>query len=81
MFDADMRLVFCNQRYIEMYGLSPDMGSSGCTLRDFVNHRVATGAFAGDPDEYIDEASGRHRQGQALQRNHQGEATGASSRS
>jgi len=26
MFDADMRLVFCNQGYVEMYGLSPDDG-------------------------------------------------------
>ena len=58
MFDADMRLVFCNQGYIEMYGLSPDIGSTGCTLRDFVNHCVATGAFTVVPDEYIEKLQG-----------------------
>jgi diguanylate cyclase (GGDEF)-like protein len=54
MFDADMRLVFCNQGYIEMYGLSSDIGSHGCTLRDLVKHRVATGALTVEPDEYIE---------------------------
>jgi diguanylate cyclase (GGDEF)-like protein len=54
MFDADMRLVFCNQGYIEMYGLSSDIANHGCTLRDLVNHRVATGALTVEPDEYIE---------------------------
>ena len=58
MFDADMRLVFCNQGYIEMYGLSPDVDSHGCTLRDLVNHGVATGALTVGPDEYIEKLVG-----------------------
>ena len=36
MFDADARLVFCNQRYIEMYGLSPAVVTPGCALRDLL---------------------------------------------
>ncbi len=58
MFDADMRLVFCNQGFIEMYGLSSDIGSHGCTLRDLVNHGVATGALTVGPDEYIEKLVG-----------------------
>src|ERR1700704_601997 len=32
MFDPETRMVFCNQRYIEMYGLSGAIGQPGCTL-------------------------------------------------
>src|ERR1700691_1875708 len=55
MFDADARLVFCNRRYIEMYGLSPDLATAGCTLRDLLNYRLQAQTFSGDPDEYIAE--------------------------
>jgi diguanylate cyclase (GGDEF)-like protein/PAS domain S-box-containing protein len=54
MFDADARLVFCNQGYVEMYGMSPEMVGAGYTLRDLINHGVATGTFTGEPDEYIE---------------------------
>jgi diguanylate cyclase (GGDEF)-like protein len=53
MFDADARLVFCNQRYIEMYGLSAEVVAPGCALRDLLAHRMAVGAFAGSPEDYI----------------------------
>jgi diguanylate cyclase (GGDEF)-like protein len=53
MFDADARLVFCNQRYIEMYGLSSAVVMPGCGLRDLLDHRKAVGAFCGDPEDYI----------------------------
>jgi diguanylate cyclase (GGDEF)-like protein len=53
MFDADARLVFCNQRYIEMYGLSAAVVMPGCGLRDLLDHRKAVGAFCGDPEDYI----------------------------
>jgi diguanylate cyclase (GGDEF)-like protein len=53
MFDAQARLVFCNQRYIDMYGLSPDMVRPGCTLHELLEHRAAVGAFAGSPQDYI----------------------------
>ena len=55
MFDADARLVFCNQRYIEMYGLSPAAVVPGCSLQELLNHRKTVGAFCGDPQDYIDE--------------------------
>jgi diguanylate cyclase (GGDEF)-like protein/PAS domain S-box-containing protein len=53
LFDASERLVVCNQRYIEMYGLSPDVIKAGCSFQDVIAHRQATGSFAGDPNEYI----------------------------
>ncbi|MEJ2625518.1 MAG: PAS-domain containing protein [Pseudolabrys sp.] len=53
MFDADARLAFCNPRYVEMYGLSPDVAKPGCPLKDILDHQAAAGAFAEDPDDYI----------------------------
>jgi diguanylate cyclase (GGDEF)-like protein len=52
MFDSETRLTFCNQRYLELYGLSPEVVKSGCRLRDLLQHRIELGSFTGDPDEY-----------------------------
>jgi diguanylate cyclase (GGDEF)-like protein len=52
MFDASERLVVCNQRYIEIYGLSPDVVKPGCSFRELIAHRKQTGSFQGDVDEY-----------------------------
>ena len=54
LFDASQRLVVCNNRYIDMYGLSADVVKPGCRFRDVIEHRKATGSFVGDVDEYID---------------------------
>ncbi|MDU3131664.1 MAG: PAS-domain containing protein, partial [Bradyrhizobium sp.] len=53
MFDASERLVISNQRYIEMYGLSADVVKPGCTFRELIAHRKATGSFIGDEAEYV----------------------------
>jgi diguanylate cyclase (GGDEF)-like protein len=54
MFDASNRLVVCNQRYLEMYGLSPDIVKTGATLRKLAEHRAATGSFAADDiEQYV----------------------------
>ena len=53
MFDASKRMIVCNQRYLEMYGLSPDIVKPGCRLSDLLKHRKETGSFAGDADQYI----------------------------
>jgi diguanylate cyclase (GGDEF)-like protein/PAS domain S-box-containing protein len=52
MFDAQARLVVCNRRYIEMYGLSADVAKPGCALRDLLRHRIECGTFSRDPDDY-----------------------------
>ncbi|WP_128970587.1 bifunctional diguanylate cyclase/phosphodiesterase [Bradyrhizobium tropiciagri] len=52
LFDASARLVICNQQYIDMFDLSPDIVRPGCHLRDLIVHRQAIGSFVGDVDEY-----------------------------
>ncbi|HEX7925721.1 MAG TPA: EAL domain-containing protein [Bradyrhizobium sp.] len=53
LFDAAQRLVICNKRYIEMYGLSADIIRPGCSFRDVVVHRHLTGSFQGDVERYV----------------------------
>jgi len=53
MFDADANLVVCNDRYIEMYGLSRDIVGPGATLRSILEHRNECGNFSADIDEYL----------------------------
>ena len=33
MFDASTRLILCNERYVEMYGLPPEIAKPGVLLR------------------------------------------------
>ena len=53
MFDGAARLVLCNERYLEMYGVPLQLGRSGTPLRQLLMHRVALGTFTMDPDKYI----------------------------
>jgi PAS domain-containing protein len=55
MFDASERIVVCNRRYIEMYGLSPEIVKPGCTLHALMSHRKDSGSFSGDIDRYCRE--------------------------
>jgi len=52
LLDAAERLIVCNQRYMAMYGLSPDVVKPGINLRDLVTYRKQIGAFDGDVNEY-----------------------------
>jgi methyl-accepting chemotaxis protein len=67
MFDASARLILCNERYIEMYGLRPEVARPGCSLRELLDERTRANTFDGDPDEYIAEALRRMRSGQSVQ--------------
>jgi diguanylate cyclase (GGDEF)-like protein len=53
LFDSSERLVVCNDRYIEMYGLSPRIIRPGATFAEVLEHRQATGSFIGDVQQYI----------------------------
>ncbi|MCK1489931.1 EAL domain-containing protein [Bradyrhizobium sp. 180] len=53
LFDSERRLVICNQRYIDMYGLSAAIVKPGCSFHDIIAHRKATGSFTGDVDDYV----------------------------
>jgi diguanylate cyclase (GGDEF)-like protein/PAS domain S-box-containing protein len=48
MFDADMRLIVCNPRYIEMFGMSPDVVHPGTTIRAVLEHSIALGNYRHD---------------------------------
>jgi diguanylate cyclase (GGDEF)-like protein len=63
MFDSATRIVVVNERYIQMYELSPEIVKPGCTLRELIQHRKDTGSFAGDPDEYCASILARVAQG------------------
>jgi diguanylate cyclase (GGDEF)-like protein len=54
MFDQDERLIVCNRRYIEMYGLSTAVVKPGAYFRDVIQHRYDNGSFQGDVDAYCD---------------------------
>ncbi|MDN5000804.1 EAL domain-containing protein [Bradyrhizobium sp. GCM10027634] len=54
MFDQDQRLIVCNRRYIDMYGLSTAVVKPGVDFRDVIQHRADTGSFEGDVDAYCD---------------------------
>ncbi len=52
LYDASARIILCNRRYIDMYGLSTDIVKPGCHFRDLIQHRQDTGSYDGDVDEF-----------------------------
>ena len=52
MFDASERLVLCNKKYFEMYGLTAADVKPGSTLSEVLTRRVAKGTFSRDPQQY-----------------------------
>jgi diguanylate cyclase len=51
MYDPDGRLVLWNQRFIEMYGLSPAVVKAGCSGIDVLRHLKEVVNFSQDPEE------------------------------
>jgi diguanylate cyclase (GGDEF)-like protein len=43
MLDSQLRIIVCNQRYIEMYRLSPDIVKPGVAMSDVIAHSCAIG--------------------------------------
>lgn len=52
MFDATGRIVVCNDRYLDMYGLPRDIVKPGCTLRELLAQLIAAGHVAADANDY-----------------------------
>jgi PAS domain S-box-containing protein len=52
MFDESERLVACNRRYIDMYGLSRDVVKPGAKLIDLIRNRHRAGSLAVDAEQY-----------------------------
>jgi signal transduction histidine kinase len=55
MYDAETRLVLCNQRYREMMNLPPDFAAPGRTLLELLTRRKEMGAFKKDPQLFCAE--------------------------
>jgi methyl-accepting chemotaxis protein len=53
MWSPTGRLILCNERYIQMYGLSPELTRHGASLRELIDHRIKVGSFSGSRDQYI----------------------------
>ena len=53
MWSPSGHLIICNERYVQMYNLSPEVTRPGATLRDLLEHRTRMGNFSGDIDQYI----------------------------
>jgi diguanylate cyclase (GGDEF)-like protein len=67
MFDSSARFVVSNRRYLEMYGLSAEFVRPGCTVREVLDQRVATGSFCSDAvEQYIADILAAVGQGSAF---------------
>jgi methyl-accepting chemotaxis protein len=53
MWSPTGRLILCNERYVQMYGLSPELTREGASLRELIDHRINVGSFSGNRDQYI----------------------------
>ena len=68
MFDANGRMAICNQRYLELYGLSADIVKPGLSVRDLLQARSATGTFFGDADKYVASLNAKIASGETYDR-------------
>jgi diguanylate cyclase (GGDEF)-like protein len=54
MFDADQKLIICNKRYAEIYGLKPELTVPGTPLRTVMEARFAKGVYPDTDQNYIE---------------------------
>jgi diguanylate cyclase (GGDEF)-like protein/PAS domain S-box-containing protein len=55
MFDTTERLIVCNERYANMYGLTRDQTKAGTTLRAILEARAEAGTSPTDVERYIEQ--------------------------
>jgi methyl-accepting chemotaxis protein len=55
LWNISGRLVMCNDRYLQMYGISADVAKPGTALIDILRRRAAAGSFHRDPAKYCAE--------------------------
>jgi diguanylate cyclase (GGDEF)-like protein len=67
MFDAEGTLIVHNDRYLEIYGLSPGSIAPGCTLQEHLKVLCAAGAADADHDKYTAELRAALAQGKNIQ--------------
>jgi PAS domain S-box-containing protein len=72
MFDDHEKLVVCNHRYVEMYGMSPDLVKPGCSLGDVIRHRIQCGTLSGEVERYRGDLVAAMKRGETSSRVMQG---------
>jgi diguanylate cyclase (GGDEF)-like protein/PAS domain S-box-containing protein len=55
MFDADGKLLVWNEKYIELYGMSPEVVRPGADINSIIEHRNQVGNLDLDADAYVGE--------------------------
>jgi PAS domain-containing protein len=55
MFDAAQRLIVCNKRYADIYGLNEEQTRPGTTLRSILQYWIATGNAPDDHESRIND--------------------------
>ncbi|UWU69082.1 EAL domain-containing protein [Bradyrhizobium sp. NC92] len=55
MFDAEKRLVICNERYARLYRLPSELLRAGTPHRDIIRHRVTSGILEGEASDFAAE--------------------------
>jgi PAS domain-containing protein len=60
IFDRQRKVVFCNNRYLEIYGLAAEQVKPGTPISSLIQHRLDLGLKVRmTPEEYIRERVGR----------------------
>ncbi len=67
MLDGSARLIICNERYREIYGLTAADVAPGSALRGVLERRREIGTFVGDPDHYVTDYMRRVSEGKPMQ--------------
>ncbi len=66
MFDSKQRLIVCNERYVQMYNLSPELTKPGAELAEILSHRSKVGtSVLVQPDQELLESVGPLAEGKA----------------
>src|SRR5579872_3467415 len=56
VFDRKREVVFCNRRYMEIYGLGHEQAKPGTPISDLIRHRLDLGLkVLSKPDDYVRE--------------------------
>ncbi|WP_161981637.1 putative bifunctional diguanylate cyclase/phosphodiesterase [Aurantiacibacter suaedae] len=66
LFGTNHDVMFCNDRYIEMFDLSREVVKAGCTLLELLEHRKEAGYLKGDVEEYRQHLIAVNRRGKTV---------------
>jgi diguanylate cyclase (GGDEF)-like protein len=56
MFDVEQRLIICNERFMRMYNLPPQLSQRGTSLHQIQGHRIGAGTYAiTNPEQFAAE--------------------------